>query len=240
MFLNGDFEIVGEITAKEKEFIKQLDIINIPCGAHTGNSESIKKAISIAKLCGAKISAHPSYNDKENFGRKSLFLSKKQLKKELLSQLEKLNQLCKIEQTSFNFVKPHGALYNDSLKITEAFAAIAESIAEYNSNLKWLFLGTKSNDSYEKKAKKYGLTLLFEAFPDRAYKSDRLLPRNNSAAIIQNTEHIVDRALALKKKKPIKDYLGNNLLLKVQTICLHSDNPASLESAKLIREQWSN
>ena len=56
------------------------------------------------------------------------------------------------------------------------------------------------------KAQKFGLKLLWEAFPDREYYQGKLLDRTEKRAVLQDTKQIIARALQLKKKQTILDY----------------------------------
>ncbi len=239
MLINGD---TGE-NSSSADFISLLDIANIACGGHIGDEKSMNQAVSLCKIHKVKIAAHPSYRDPKNFGRKSHLsfkktLSFKQLKKELTCQISSLDKICKKQHIPLEFVKPHGALYNDALISEAVFQIIAETIAQYNSKLVWIFFSSKHNLYFEKKAKKYGLKLLWEAFPDREYYQGKLLDRKEKKAVFQETEQIVERAIQLKTQHSIVDYQKKVIPIKAQTICLHGDNPASVIAASCIRKRF--
>ena len=239
MLINGD---TGENQSKKNhspaDFITSLDIANIACGGHIGDEKSITQAVSICKTHKVKIAAHPSYKDKKNFGRKSIFVPPAQLKKDLISQISLLDKICKKQHTRLEFVKPHGALYNDAIISEAVFQVIAETIAQYNPKLGWIFFSSKDNLYFAEKAKKYGLKLLWEAFPDREYYQGKLLDRKEKKAVFQETEQIVERAIQLKKEQTILDYEKKLISMEAQTICLHGDNPASVMAASYIRKQF--
>ena len=165
MLINGD---TGE-NYSSADFIPLLDIANIACGGHVGNEQTMAQAVLLCKTYKVRVSAHISYKDRKNFGRKTIFVPPTQLKKELISQISLLDKICKRQQTPLEFIKPHGALYNDAVNEDAVFEIIAETLFQYNPKLIWIFFSSKHNLHFKTKAQKYGLKLLWEAFPDREY-----------------------------------------------------------------------
>ena len=225
MLINGD---TGE-DYSSADFIPLLDIANIACGGHAGNEQTMTQAVLLCKTYKVRVSAHISYKDRKNFGRKSIFGSSAQLKKELISQISSLDKICEKQQTRLEFIKPHGALYNDALISEEIFQVIAETLFQYNPKLAWIFFSSQNNPYFKTKAQKYGLKLLWEAFPDREYYQGKLLDRAEKRAVLQDAKQIIARALQLKNKQPILDYEKKKLPIKAKTICLHGDNSASVK-----------
>ena len=71
---------VGESTEKQiigndQILIPLVTSANIACGAHGGDQQHVTKAVEIAVQHGVRIGAHPSYPDRENFGRQAMDLS---------------------------------------------------------------------------------------------------------------------------------------------------------------------
>ena len=75
--INSD---LGEGKGVEKEIMPFLTSCSIACGGHIGDKASMVETILIAKTHGVKIGAHPSYPDKENFGRKNMSISQSDLR----------------------------------------------------------------------------------------------------------------------------------------------------------------
>jgi UPF0271 protein len=226
MFINAD---VGE-KSHDKAFLPYLDIANVACGFHAGSEKTMEQIVRLAKKYAVKISAHISYKDKKNFGRKSIFTSKKELKPQLLEQLEVLHKICEKNQYPMTFVKPHGALYNDIVKNPAVLECVAEAISEYDKQLQWIFFASGQNKKFSAIAKKYGLKLFFEAFADRQYENGLLMDRKKQNAVISNASDIVQRALLLIKEGVILNHKGEKEKILAQTLCFHGDNLASLEA----------
>ena len=77
---------IGEGFNIEEEMMPLINSCNIACGGHAGNILEMTRLISLAKKHQVKIGAHPSYPDKENFGRVSMDISKKDPKERLKKQ----------------------------------------------------------------------------------------------------------------------------------------------------------
>ncbi|MCB0486099.1 MAG: LamB/YcsF family protein, partial [Flavobacteriaceae bacterium] len=63
---------LGEGIGNDALLMPLLSSCNIACGGHTGDEKSMKETIKLALEHGVKIGAHPSYPDRENFGRKEI------------------------------------------------------------------------------------------------------------------------------------------------------------------------
>ena len=126
---------VGEGVANEPLLMPFISSCNIACGGHFGNVETIDKTIQLAIKNKVLIGAHPSFPDKENFGRKFLDISHRELQKSLEKQLD----IC-IERLSFynqklHHIKPHGALYN-LIALNEKYAkTFINSIHTYSKDI---------------------------------------------------------------------------------------------------------
>ena len=107
--LNAD---LGEGTNIEKVIMPFLSSCSIACGGHTGDADTMSEAIQIAVESNVKIGAHPSYPDKDGFGRIPISISNKDLSKSLISQINSLKQILNDFQINLDHIKPHGALYN--------------------------------------------------------------------------------------------------------------------------------
>ena len=103
---------VGEGIENEHLLMPHISSCNIACGGHFGDEISIDKTIQLAIKNNVLIGAHPSFPDKENFGRKVMNLSKEQLQKSIENQLELFQNRLNFVGQKLHHIKPHGALYN--------------------------------------------------------------------------------------------------------------------------------
>ena len=60
---------MGEGIGNDAEIIPFISSANIACGFHAGNEDIMKKTVELCIKNNVAIGAHPSFPDKENFGR---------------------------------------------------------------------------------------------------------------------------------------------------------------------------
>lgn len=208
---------VGEGTGNDQALMPFITSCSIACGGHYGDQKTVLQTLRYAEAFAVNTGAHPSYNDPENFGRKSLALPLDQLQESLRKQLDLFYGMCK----KVSHIKPHGALYNDLFDDVEKAEAVVEVFTEYDPAVK-LFCSPKSALSLM--AKKAGLIPLFEGFGDRAYNSNGgLVSRNNAQAVFYQKEKIAEQVLSIIQQQQVMGINGEEIPLDVQTICLHGD-----------------
>jgi UPF0271 protein len=219
VLINCDIGERGVAHEVDDQLMTMIDIANIACGGHAGDIKSIEYYTNLAKQHSVKITAHLSYPDKANFGRKVLNISKKELLKSLDEQYDLISDV--------KTVKFHGALYNEA-NINEDLALLLLQWLEVNEVQEIL---TPSNSALNRLNS--NLKVLYEAFLDRSYviKDDilQLSPRAQPNAIITDPE------TALKQFHAIQDGLLLNQVLKADTLCLHSDNTHALKILEAIK-----
>lgn len=163
---------------------------NIACGGHVGNDETILQSVRAARRRGLRIGAHPSYPDRKNFGRVSMSIEAPRLLESLLHQIEKLASIAETERTRIDYVKPHGALYNDAAASKELAGLIFEAAEQYG--LRVMALAGSAM------ATMHPSLVITEGFIDRGYRDDgTLIPRSNPGALILDPETAAAQALQI-------------------------------------------
>ena len=223
--------------AVEAAVMPHITSANIACGGHAGDPESMARTIKLAVKHGVNIGAHPAYPDKENFGRRSMVvgvdISARMLRQSLSEQIISLAEIAADHGQALTYVKPHGALYNDSVFDPNLALLLADVVAGIDSKL-WL-MGAPGSVQ-EKAAKARGLTYISEGFIDRRYTDDgHLQSRQEDGAVIKDQSARQNQAIALLNQLPVTTASGRKLSLSVDTLCLHSDSPGADETAALIR-----
>ena len=214
MTLNCD---LGEGIGNDAELIPYIDEANIACGFHAGDAFTMRETVAMCIRHGVKMGAHPSYLDRENFGRKEIELSPEEIYLLVKKQIETLNQIIKTAGGTLNHVKPHGALYNTSAKNPEVAMAIAKAVKDVSGDL--ILFGLKGSQSIEV-AQAMGLQTAEEAFADRRYESDgSLTPRSQPGACFTEIQDVLDQVEKIK----------------ADTWCIHGDGPHALEFAKALK-----
>ncbi|MAM17958.1 MAG: lactam utilization protein LamB [Gramella sp.] len=227
---------LGEGGKFDAELMPLISACNIACGGHAGNLETMQHSVRLAMKHGTEIGAHPSYPDKENFGRKSLSMTAEDLKLSVEAQVMSLLQIVEAEGGKLTHIKLHGALYNDAAKdeniakiVLESFRLLEHDFRLYvpaNSVIQELAMG--EFDCY------------VEAFADRNYEPDySLVARSKPDAIIADRELVFEHVHEIYAHQKVRAVNGEILELEADTFCLHSDTPSSVEILKYLHKKFA-
>ncbi|MFJ5296762.1 5-oxoprolinase subunit PxpA [Pseudomonas sp. NPDC088368] len=221
----------------DAEVMPYIDCANIACGFHAGDPSVMRKTVALALTHNVTIGAHPAYPDLVGFGRRSMACSSQEIQDLLHYQIGALDGVSRAQGGRVSYVKPHGAMYNDMMANPAQLRAVIEGIARYNAELPLMLLSMRDNSGAQAIADEFGVSLWFEAFADRAYDSaGRLVSRNLPGAVHHDPEHIIGQAMTLSRGEALIASDGSELLLKVDTLCVHGDNASSIAAVQRIRE----
>lgn len=222
---------VGEEAGFDNKIMPYISLCNIACGAHAGNEKVIRETIDLALEFDVKIGAHPSYPDRKNFGRTSLKISSEDLMRSLTDQILLLKYWVEKAGARLYHVKPHGALYNDASVKEEVAKIIISAIKNIDKSLQ-IISPKKSIISYLA-AKK--LMVLSEVFADRNYKEDlTLVSRSEKNAVITDPEIVFEHVFRMISDGRVKTPNGVEVPIFFDTICVHGDNPKSVQILEYI------
>ncbi len=237
MLLNCD---LGERTAGEgldadAAVMPFIDQASIACGFHAGDPLTMQRTLALAAQHGVAVGAHPAYPDREGFGRRSMQLAAAEIGANLLYQVAALDGIARRMGLALSYVKPHGALYHDMMTKAGVRAAILEAIAGYHAPVKLMVQSTAEADAHHAEAESAGVQLLFEAFADRRYADDgSLTPRGQTGAVLEREEMLAQVA-QLKHSGSVTSIGGRTLHLRVDTVCVHGDNPEAVRAIEALR-----
>lgn len=221
--LNAD---IGEGIGNEPDLMPLLSSCNIACGGHAGTSETMSMCVELAKKYRVKIGAHPSFPDKENFGRKVMDMSCSSLYQTIKNQVKDVMDIARVYHVSLHHVKPHGALYNLAAKDKKTAEVIVEVMKSIHLPLK-LYVPYGSVISEIAKAERIPIT--YEVFADRNYNDDlSLVSRADANAVITDADEMIAHVQNMILHQKVKTIHGVEVDLKAETICVHGDNPEAL------------
>ena len=218
----------------DPDLLEIVNSANVACGFHAGDEESMNQVIKICKKNEVSIGAHPSFNDPENFGRKRLNLSSKEINKLLIDQYEILQNIANNHGENVTHIKPHGALNNMACEDIELATIIAKSIYGFNKDLIYL---VPTGSKMEEAAKKFDMKIACEIFADRNYEDNgNLVSRKEPHALITDPEQAKSHVLLMVKNQALNCHSGKQIPCEIDSVCIHGDNTSSLATAKSIRD----
>ncbi len=203
---------------------------NVACGFHAGSATIMRETMDdLVKQCIA-IGAHPSFADKQNFGRRELSVSPMVVYNEVLYQIAAAASIAKAAGGKLTHVKPHGALYNMAARQISLSEAIIHAVRDFDKNI--VIYGLSGSVLVEY-GRKLGMKCAAEVFADRTYREDgSLTPRSQSEALIEDVEVCLDQILKLVRFGFVVSTSGKKVPLEADTICLHGDNRSAPIFAK--------
>jgi 5-oxoprolinase (ATP-hydrolysing) subunit A len=225
---------VGEGMSTDEQIIPLISSANIACGFHAGDEHTIKKTIELCLRYNVAIGAHPSWPDKENFGRTEMQAAPNELYDCVMEQLNTIQNIARSLGTNLHHVKPHGALYNQSAKDKSIAATIAKAVKDFDASL--VLLGLSGSISIIE-AEQLQLKTAQEVFADRTYQDDgSLTPRSQFNALIEDKNIMLHQVLQMVNQGIVTTITGKRIKIKADTICLHGDGKNALQFCKLINQ----
>lgn len=228
MDLNAD---LGEGAGADADLLQLVTSASVACGGHAGDSDSMRATAAAAARLGVAVGAHPSYPDREGFGRRDLSLPPSALRDALAAQVDAMREAATQVGTRLLFVKPHGALYNRAATDEAQAAAVVEVAAAAG-----LALLCPPRSAMEALGRRAGIACFAEAFADRAYLPDgTLAPRSQPGAVLDDADEVAERALRLATERRVVAVDGSVVQVGADSICLHGDTPGAVALARSVR-----
>ncbi len=224
VYLGCDTGEASDYTARviEDALMDVVDAVSIACGGHAGDSDSMRRVLNLARERNLLVGAHPSYPDREHFGRRPIDIDRVALGHSITNQLDSLRDIAETLGVQVSYVKAHGALYHALAQAPDMSVWFWEHCEQVLPNVRVVLpIGCPSLRVFQSR----GIPVLPEGFCDRRYRSDgTLVPRECHDAMINDPAQAATQAAQLMKE------VGCELL------CVHSDSDHALLIAKAVCE----
>ncbi|MHB8991803.1 MAG: LamB/YcsF family protein [Chloroflexota bacterium] len=218
----------------DEEMMRYITSANVACGFHAADPMVMDRTVQLALEHGVQLGSHPGYPDLMGFGRRVMDVSPAEVESYVLYQLGALWAFARSHKSEVRHVKAHGALGNVAFVNAEIARAVARGSARFS---KELILVALANTPLVEAGQEYGLKVAVEAFPERAYNADGTLrSRKLPGASIHDPRVAVERALQMVREGTVTAYSGETVRLKVDTLCIHGDNPVAPQIAAAMVE----
>ncbi|MDU1574913.1 MAG: 5-oxoprolinase subunit PxpA [Pantoea sp.] len=232
--LNAD---LGEGGDSDRALLQLVSSANIACGFHAGDAQTMLQSVRWAKEFGVAIGAHPSFPDRENFGRTAMQLPPETIYAQMIYQIGALKSLAESEGERLAHVKPHGMLYNQAAVDATLADAIARAVKAIDADL--ILVGLAGSESI-RAAARHGLRTREEVFADRGYlSSGALVPRSQPGAMIEEEARAIQQTLTMVKEGRVESVSGEWVAVNAQTVCLHGDGAHALLFAERLRDLFA-
>lgn len=232
--LNAD---LGEGSRADAELMTLVTSVNIACGFHAGDAQTMLESVRNAIKNGVAIGAHPSFPERENFGRTAMALPPETVYAQVLYQIGALEAMVRAQNGVMRHVKPHGMLYNQAAKDADLADAIARAVWDCSPQL--ILVGLAGSELI-RAGQRLGLTTRQEVFADRGYQPDgSLVPRAQAGALITDEGKALAQTLEMVRAGRVIAVDGTPANVQADTVCLHGDGEHALQFARRLRAAFS-
>lgn len=206
---------------------------NVACGFHGGDPRVMERTVTALAELGVAVGAHPGFPDLAGFGRRDMTLSSDEVRTDVIYQIGALKAFCDAAGVPLHHVKPHGAMYNMAARDAAMADAITRAVV---LSAPEAMIYAQAGTELDRAASHHGLRVAHEVFSDRAYLSSGLLaPRSMPGSVLHDPVEIATRIVSMVRGEPIPTIDGNPIVVKADTVCIHSDTPAALTIAEAVR-----
>lgn len=220
-----------------------IDMANIACGFHGGDPDVMMNTLRLAKQYHVTVGAHPSYPDKQGFGRRSMKCSHDEIVNFIIYQVAALDGMAKSLELNVDYVKPHGALYNDMMANKTILRSVLTAVQQLNRGretpLKLMVLATSNWQYTQDVAAEYSVPVYFEAFADRRYTDEGFLQSRTESGSVLAEQEMLQQVERLQRTGEIVSNTGKVLNIKADTLCVHGDNEAGIAQIQQIKDLLS-
>lgn len=208
--------------------------VNIACGFHAGDADTMRTTVDLAKQRGVSIGAHPGFHDLQGFGRRPIAgLSASEIENMVAYQIGALQAIATAAGHKVTHVKAHGALSNVACVDDMTANAIAAAIRAVDRKLMFVVL---ANSKLVDAGNKAGLPLVHEIFADRAYEDDgQLVSRKKPGAVLHDADAVAARVVRMVQDGAVTAASGKKIAMKMDTVCIHGDTPGAVEIGRKVR-----
>lgn len=213
----------------DEGLMPHISIANVACGFHASDPTVMAHTVQLAKRHNVRVGAHPSLPDLQGFGRREMKMRPEELTDCIVYQVGALKGFLAREGMELFHIKPHGSLYGMAAKSQEVAKAVADAAKVFDVPV----LGM-AGTLHEKVYTAEGLNFISEYYADLDYADDGLL-------IITREHHVVDpkraaaRALRAVKEGIAESVNGNEVQVRADCICVHSDTPNAVAVAHAVK-----
>ncbi len=219
----------------DEAVMPHIDQANIACGFHAGDPQVMRQTLLLAKQHGVSVGAHPGYPDLAGFGRRSLACRPEELVALLQYQVAALDGMAASQGLTLDYVKPHGALYNDMMARADVRRAVIAALATYHRPLALMLQATPQAAQHRQEVESAGLEPIFEAFADRRYDDDGLLLARQWPGALLDRQQMLQQVQSLVEQGCVTTVSGQPLTLQADSICVHGDNLEAVAAIEALR-----
>ena len=206
-----------------------VESINVACGMHAGDPGAMDTIVAQAAAAGVLVGAHPGLPDPVGFGRRAMELTAHEVRDLVRYQVGALTGFLGAAGTALNHIKPHGALYAMLARDADLMGGLCDVALQYGVPVYGL-----AGTAHESVANDRGVPFVAELYVDLDYRAD-------GTVIVNRGGHQLDMDRAARRTRQVLEHgtltavTGEEISVRPDTICIHSDLPGAVELAATVR-----
>ena len=154
--------------APDADLMPLITSANIACGAHAGDPLIMDETVSLAQTNKVRVGAHIGYPDRENFGRRMMTMTLKELELMTVTQLGALAAIAAHRGAQLTHANFHGALGNLSFADADVARTLIKAMKSFDPSLK--FIGLADTEA-SRIAEEEGIEVVYSFLADRGYSA---------------------------------------------------------------------
>ncbi|MFB9067956.1 5-oxoprolinase subunit PxpA [Pseudofulvimonas gallinarii] len=225
---------LGEGCGDDAAIVPCISSASIACGGHAGSEQSMREAVELCRAHGVAVGAHPSFVDREHFGRRELSMSPAAIHVLVTAQTRRLLAVCEQASVRLRHVKPHGALYNRAARDRDVADAVVAAVHALDPQL---FVYALAGSELVHAARARGLQVAEEVFAERGYTAQgRLVPRGQPGDVIESVNAAMAQVRTMLRDGQVEAVGGGRVPIHADTLCLHGDRDDAAAFARALHE----
>ncbi|PTM57529.1 LamB/YcsF family protein [Desmospora activa] len=224
------------VMGQDSEMMQLITSANIACGYHAGDPQVMRNTVDLAKKYGVGIGAHPGFPDLMGFGRRVMHCTPSEIKNFVIYQLGALREFASIAGVTIQHCKPHGALFMMAMEDETIAQAMLEAIAEMGKDI---IVFALNRSAVAEVGERMGIPIAKEGYADREHTASGSIVLTRTGPAIEDYTKQADRVVRMVKAGKVQAHSGEEIDLKVQTVCIHGDTPGAVNLAKAIRDSFN-
>lgn len=217
----------------DAQLMPLISSANIATGFHAGDPNIMSRTVELAKQHGVGIGAHPGFRDLVGFGRRHIAAPATELVNDMLYQLGALREFARLHGLALQHIKPHGALYMHLARDEEAARLFVETLQRVDPNLLLFCMDGSATCRW---AEALGQPVVREFYADREYDV------TGSIVFIRRVtawdpEQVAEKVLRACREGRVRTVEGQDIPIRFDSICIHSDTPGALALVQRTRER---
>jgi 5-oxoprolinase (ATP-hydrolysing) subunit A len=213
----------------DEGIMPHITVANVACGFHASDPVVMHKTVRLAKQHNVKVGAHPSFPDLQGFGRREMKIPRPELADILIYQIGALRGFLEFEGVALNHIKPHGVLYGMAARQEEVAHAVCDAAEVFRVPL-FGMAGTLHEKIYQQR----GFAFLSEFYVDLDYDQNGGLIITREHQAVEPNE-AAERSVRAIKEGKVRSVAGNDVPVRADAVCVHSDTPNAVAIARAVR-----